>query len=108
MTSISNTACTAVGVLRWVRAADGMQGFKQRFYNYLHFLLVRVIMMGGSSLHERELTKRYGYIADGSWTSKSTAAAYIAVGDWALEYPFPVPPKVHVTFSNQTCSLTPR
>ncbi|KAK9840412.1 hypothetical protein WJX74_009488 [Apatococcus lobatus] len=53
-------------------------------------------MMGGPSTREQELSNRYGYTADGSWVSKSTAAAYIAMGDWALEYPFPLPPKVHM------------
>lgn len=52
--------------------------------------------MGGSLTPERKLTGRFGYTADGSWKTRSKAAAYIGTGDWALEHPFPVPPKVHV------------
>lgn len=74
-----------------------MQGFTFRFINYLEFLLVRLVVMGGSTTAEKEMTRRYGYTADGSWTAKSTAAAYIIVGDWALEHPFPLPPKAHVS-----------
>lgn len=74
-----------------------MQGFMFRFHNYVQYLLMHFIVMGGSLIPERELTARYGYTADGSWTTRSTAAAYIGIGDWALEHPFPVPPKVHVS-----------
>ncbi len=74
-----------------------MQAFKQRFWNFLQYFIVRVIIMGDASPAERELSERYGYDADGSWTTRSTAAAAISSGDWALEYPFPVPPKVHVS-----------
>ena len=72
------------------------QGFWQRVQNFLHYLLLKVLVMSNASSEERRLSNDFGYSADGRWASMSTAAALIAAGDWALEYPFPLPPKVHV------------
>lgn len=52
--------------------------------------------MGGSWKEELELSRSFGYNVDGSWLTRSKAAAMLAAGDWALEYPHPLPPKVHV------------
>ena len=73
-----------------------LQGFNQRIINYLQYLFLRYVVMSDTSPAERELTASFGYNADGSWLPRSTAAALICAGEWALEYPFPVPPKVHV------------
>ena len=53
--------------------------------------------MAAKVTEERALTEQYGYTADSSWLPRSPAAALIAGGDWALEYPMPIPPKVHVS-----------
>ena len=79
-----------------------MQAFKQRFWNFLQYLMVRILIMGpAASPAERELSARFGCEADGSWSRRSTAPALICSGDWALEYTFPVPPKVHVSAGAQ-------
>ncbi|KAK9838979.1 hypothetical protein WJX74_007115 [Apatococcus lobatus] len=70
-------------------------GFKQRFDNLLQYLLMRYVVMSDTSTSERKLSERFGYTAVGSWMSPSTAAAVFVSGDWALEWPFPIPPKVH-------------
>ena len=74
-----------------------MQGVWWRLQNYLQYLLMRVVVMSDASTEERKLTQSFGYDADGSWISRSTAAAVLVGGDFALEYPIPVPPKVHVS-----------
>ncbi|KAK9841892.1 hypothetical protein WJX84_011815 [Apatococcus fuscideae] len=71
-------------------------GFKQRFDNLLQYLLMRYVVMSDTSTSERKLSERFGYTAVGSWMSPSTAAAVFVSGDWALEWPFPIPPKVHM------------
>lgn len=53
--------------------------------------------MSDTSRAERQLSERFGFTADGSWMRRSSAAAMIATGDWALEWPLPIPPKVHVS-----------
>ena len=73
-----------------------VQAFKNRFSNFLQYLMVRVLVMGSSSAAERELSQRFGYQADGCPLRHSTAPAVISPSDWALENPFPMPPKVHV------------
>lgn len=75
-----------------------LQGFKQRVENYLQYLPLRYFVMSDTSTAERRLSAKFGFNADGSWLSRSTAAAIIVMGDWALEWPFPVPPKVHVGY----------
>ena len=74
-----------------------MQAFKLRFWNFLQYLMVRILIMTDTAPAERALAKRYGYEADAAWSTRSVAPALISAGDWALEYPFPVPPKVHVS-----------
>ena len=78
-----------------------LQGFKQRFGNFLTYLLMRYLVMSDTSKAERQLSEKFGYSADGSWLPRSTAAAVIVSGDWALEWPFPIPPKVHVRHSSE-------
>ena len=75
-----------------------LQGFWGRVQNYLQYLLMETLVMSDASSAERQLSNEFGYTADGRPTRQSTAAAMIATGDWALEYPFPLPPKVHVSF----------
>ncbi|KAK9844253.1 hypothetical protein WJX84_002083 [Apatococcus fuscideae] len=70
--------------------------FKQRLQNYAWYLLFRYAIMAGKSTEERQLAESYGYDLDSSWLPRSTAPALIAGGDWALEYPMPLPPKVQV------------
>ena len=83
-----------------------VQNFQQRLYNYVWYLFFRYVIMGATSTEERQLSESYGYDADGSWLPRSPAAAFIAGGDWALEYPMPLPPKVHVR-SKSIQSLIP-
>ncbi|KAK9826069.1 hypothetical protein WJX74_009969 [Apatococcus lobatus] len=70
--------------------------FKQRLQNYAWYLLFRYAIMAGKSTEERQLAESYGYDLDSSWLPRSTAPALIAGGDWALEYPMPLPPKVQL------------
>ncbi len=76
--------------------SDPLQTFTQRLRNYLQCLLVKHVLMADKSGAERKLTQRYGYDVDGSWTARSYAPAAILGSDWALEYPLPIPPRVHV------------
>ena len=75
-----------------------MQGFWQRMQNYLQCNLLNFLLTFSNSRAERALSKSFGYDMDGSWARRSTSAALIAGGDWALEYPFPLPPKIHVSY----------
>ena len=61
------------------------------------YLLLRYVIMGAKATEERQLAESYGYDMDSSWLPRSTAAAFITGGGWALEYPMPLPPKVHVS-----------
>ena len=75
----------------------GMQAFKQRLYNFCQFLLIKAIVMGaGSRSAETKLARQFGYEAHASMARLSTSPAVIVGSDWALEYPFSLPPKVHV------------
>ena len=76
-----------------------IQGFLARLLNGMQYLFMRYYVMSDSFSDERALTHSYGFDVDGSWLARSKAAAVLVGGDWALEYPFPVPPKVHVSFS---------
>ncbi|KAK9825956.1 hypothetical protein WJX74_001057 [Apatococcus lobatus] len=73
-----------------------VMNFKQRLQNYACYLLFRYAVMAGKSTEERQLAESYGYDLDSSWLPRSTASAFIAGGDWALEYPMPLPPKVQL------------
>lgn len=93
--TISRLMCPAERALLR-RCQCALQGFLDRMHNFLHYLLMKVVVMSDKSSAEHELSTRFGYDADGQWARKSTAAALIASGDWGFEHPLPVPPKVHV------------
>ena len=84
-------------------AAGALQSFKQRVANYLQYLLVKNIVMADKSSPERQLTQKYGYDVDGSWSARSYAPAAILGCDWALEYPLPIPPRIHVSLKPHLC-----
>ena len=74
-----------------------LQSFYFRLHNWFQYALMKFLVMSDKAPAEAALSKKYGYKAVGSWASRSTAPAVIATGDWALEYPYPLPPKVHVS-----------
>ena len=47
--------------------------------------------------HQLEFMKETGFKLKGVERGHSLAAAVIANIDWALEYPQPIPPRVHVS-----------
>ena len=57
---------------------------------------MRTVVMSDASREERQLTQSFGLDADGSWITRSKAAAVLVGGDFSIEYPIPVTPKVHV------------
>lgn len=46
---------------------------------------------------QREFVMESGYSYKTYETGRSTAAAVIVVTDWALQFPQPMPPRVHVS-----------
>ena len=73
-----------------------MQTFWQRVRNYLQSVLVKVLVMPPVRAEQRNFVKKTGLSFRTYETGLSTSAAAIAVGDWALELPMPMPPKIHV------------
>ncbi len=73
-----------------------VQDLWSRLQNFLQYLFIRILVLSDASREERALSQSFGYDADGSWMKRSTAAAVLVGGDFSLEYPIPLPPKVHV------------
>ncbi|KAL0043684.1 hypothetical protein WJX82_007403 [Trebouxia sp. C0006] len=69
--------------------------FWQRVQNYLMSFLT-LLLQRQVNASQDEFIKRTGHSFRLHDTGISSAAAFIAVVDWALEYPRPVPPRVHM------------
>ncbi len=75
-----------------------MQSYLQRVQNFVtnifvkHFLLATMLKE-----KQREFVMESGYSYKIYETGRSTAAAVIVVTDWALQFPQPMPPRVHVS-----------
>ena len=72
-----------------------VQNFWQRAQNYVVSFLTPLLL---HKIHasQAEFLKATGRSFRLHETGVSSAAAVIAVVDWALEYPQPVPPRLHV------------
>ncbi len=67
--------------------------------NYLQAWLVRVLVMRVSDDHTRRFCIKTGQRIRSFEQGTTGAAAVIVSADWALEHPFPMPPKVQVDHS---------
>lgn len=74
-----------------------MQGFLQRCQNYLAKTLIEQIPIRAAQAHQRQFMRQSGLNVQAFKQGYSTAAAAIVSADWALEYPYPMSPKVHVS-----------
>ena len=75
-----------------------MQKFLQRVQNQIANWFVRVVLMNRMlAAKQRELVKETGRSWKTYETGISTAAALIVTADWGLQFPAPMPPKVHVS-----------
>ena len=75
----------------------GVQSFWQRGRNYLQNVLVRNALLPTIRASQKQFVQSTGHSFKTYETGVSSSAAAIAVGDWSLEFPVPLPPKVHVS-----------
>ena len=75
-----------------------VQSFWQRTHNYLQAWLVRFVVMRLSRSYITDFTAKTGQHIRSHEQGRTAASAVMASLDWALEYPFPLPPKVQVSF----------
>jgi hypothetical protein len=73
-----------------------VQTFWQRVRNYLQHLLVKAALLPNIRADQKHVVQSTGQSFKTYETGVSSSAAAIAVGDWSLEIPVPLPPKVHV------------
>ncbi len=74
-----------------------VQTFWQRVRNYLQNILVKVALLPTIRAAQQEVVRQTGQSFRTYETGLTSSAAAIAVGDWSLEIPTPMPPKVHVS-----------
>ncbi len=77
--------------------AIAMQGFLQRCQNYLSKTVVEQVIMRLARNIQRQFMRESGLRVHAYEQGLSTSAAAIVAADWAIEYPHPIPPKVHVS-----------
>ena len=65
--------------------------------NYLQNVLVKTAMLPVIKADQADVVKKTGHSYKAFETGVSPSAAAIAVGDWTLELPQPIPPKLHVS-----------
>ncbi|KAL0053413.1 hypothetical protein WJX82_005386 [Trebouxia sp. C0006] len=70
--------------------------FLQRCQNYLQKVLIEQIPMRLTSSNQRQFMRESGVRVRTYEQGYSTSVAAIFAADWALEYPHPVSPKVHM------------
>ncbi|KAL0052620.1 hypothetical protein WJX82_004873 [Trebouxia sp. C0006] len=70
--------------------------FLQRTRNYLQAWLVRLLVMRVSDDHTRRFCIKTGQRIRSFEQGTTGAAAVIVSADWAIEHPFPMPPKVQI------------
>ena len=73
-----------------------MQTFWKRVQNYIQNVVVNILVMPPVRADQHNFVKKTGHSFRTYETGISTSAAVIANGDWALEFPMPMPPKLHV------------
>jgi len=81
-----------------------MQNFWQRIRNYIQRQLLQQMQraaLADVALFIKQTGQKLRFYEQGV----STSTAIIAILDWALEFPQPLPPRVHVTFL--PCSSSP-
>ena len=76
-----------------------LQTFKQRVYNYLHYFDLEKLVQAISK-DQAAFAKLTGLRLPFQEKGKATSAATITVTDFAIEYPSPMPPRMHVSFVN--------
>ncbi len=76
--------------------SHAMQNFWQRVQNYLMSFLTPMLQ-SSIDASQHKFIKQTGHSFRLNETGLSTSAAVIAVVDWALEFPQPMPPRMHVS-----------
>lgn len=76
---------------------SAMQGFLQTCQNYLSKAVVEQVIMRLARNNQQQFMQESGLRVRAYEQGFSTSAAAILAADWALEYPHPIPPKVHVS-----------
>ena len=88
-----------------------MQSFLQRCQNYVQKIIIEQIPMRLTRANQRQFMRESGLRVRTYEQGYSTAVAAIFAADWALEYPHPVSPKVHVSlptlWDNLALTLNP-
>ena len=88
-----------------------MQSFLQRCQNYVQKVIIEQIPMRLTRASQRQFMRESGLRVRTYEQGYSTAVAAIFAADWALEYPHPVSPKVHVSlptlWDNLALTLNP-
>lgn len=82
-----------------------MQTFWQRVHNYLQNVVVNLLVIPPIRGDQRSVIQKTGQSFRTYESGLSTSAAAIAVGDWALEWPLPLPPKIHVSIPFNSSAL---
>ena len=81
-----------------------MQNFWQRGGNYLVAAVVSFVVSKPTKAEfaafGKQTGRHFGMLQDGA----SKSAALISTADWAIEFPFPVPPRIHVCPSPSTAA----
>ncbi len=82
-----------------------MQTFWQRMRNYIQNTIVKVLLLPPVKADQQRVQST-GQSFRTFETGVASSAAAIAVGDWSLKFPQPMPPKLHVSsaFSNDESS----
>ena len=73
-----------------------LQTFLQRGQNYVMSMAIAVIVRMFRK-DEIDFAQRIGQEMQSIRTGVASSAALIVTADWALEYPQPMPPRVHVS-----------
>ncbi len=76
--------------------ALSLQTFLQRVQNYLQLILLRLLVVPSLMAPINNFVKEEGLDYPPYQSGWHHSLASIAVGDWALEFPYPFPPNVHV------------
>ena len=74
-----------------------MQSFLQRCQNYVQKTIIEQIPMRLTRANQRQFMRESGLRVRTYEQGYSSSVAAIFAADWALEYPHPVSPKVHVS-----------
>ena len=75
----------------------GLQSFFQRCQNYVQKTVIEQIPMRLTRGNQRQFMRESGLRVRSYEQGFSTSVASIFAADWAIEYPHPVSPRVHVS-----------